>query len=29
MMNGVLNVIWLVLCGIWMAISYVVFGLVA
>lgn len=28
-MNGVLNVIWLVLCGIWMAISYVVFGLVA
>lgn len=28
-MNLILNVIWLVLCGIWMAIGYVVAGLVA
>ena len=28
-MNTILNVIWLVLCGIWMAIGYVVAGIVA
>lgn len=28
-MNLILNVIWLVLCGIWMAIGYVIAGLVA
>ena len=27
-MNLVLNVIWLVLCGIWMAIGYVVAGII-
>ena len=27
-MNTILNVIWLVLCGIWMAIGYVVAGVV-
>jgi uncharacterized membrane protein YccF (DUF307 family) len=27
--NLILNVIWLVLCGIWMAIAYVVFGILA
>ena len=27
-MNVVLNIIWLVLCGIWMAIGYVVAGVV-
>ena len=28
-MRGILNVIWLVLCGFWMAIAYVLAGLVA
>lgn len=28
-MNLILNVIWLVLCGIWMAIAYVFFGVLA
>ena len=28
-MRLILNVIWLVLCGWWMAIAYVVFGLIA
>ena len=28
-MRAILNVIWLVLCGIWMAIAYVLAGLVA
>lgn len=27
-MNAILNVIWLVLCGLWMAIAYVIAGLV-
>ncbi|GAA1940523.1 YccF domain-containing protein [Amycolatopsis minnesotensis] len=27
-MNAILNVIWLVLCGIWMAIGYVVAGII-
>ncbi|HXP19361.1 MAG TPA: YccF domain-containing protein [Streptosporangiaceae bacterium] len=27
--RGILNVIWLVLCGFWMAIAYVLAGLVA
>ncbi len=27
-MNTILNVIWLVLCGIWMAIGYVVAGVI-
>jgi uncharacterized membrane protein YccF (DUF307 family) len=27
-MNAILNVIWLVLCGLWMAIAYVAAGLV-
>jgi uncharacterized membrane protein YccF (DUF307 family) len=26
--NAILNVIWLVLCGVWMAIAYVIAGLV-
>jgi uncharacterized membrane protein YccF (DUF307 family) len=26
--NAILNVIWLVLCGLWMAIAYVIAGLV-
>ena len=29
MLRAILNVIWLVLCGIWMAIAYVLAGLVA
>ncbi|MBO0845662.1 MAG: YccF domain-containing protein [Nocardioides sp.] len=28
-MNVVLNIIWLVFCGVWMAIGYVVAGVVA
>ena len=28
-MRTVLNIIWLVLCGFWMAIAYVVFGIIA
>ena len=28
-MRVILNVIWLVLCGIWMAIAYVIAGLIA
>jgi uncharacterized membrane protein YccF (DUF307 family) len=27
-MNAILNVIWLVLCGLWMAIAYVIAGLI-
>ena len=29
MLRAILNVIWLVLCGLWMAIAYVLAGLVA
>ena len=29
MLRAILNVIWLVLCGIWMAIAYALAGLVA
>ena len=28
-MRTILNIIWLVLCGIWMAIAYVLFGIIA
>ena len=28
MLNGILNVIWLVLEGLWMAIAYVIAGIV-
>ena len=28
MVRAILNVIWLVLCGVWMAICYVLAGLV-
>jgi uncharacterized membrane protein YccF (DUF307 family) len=28
-MRTILNIIWLVLCGIWMAIAYVFFGVIA
>jgi uncharacterized membrane protein YccF (DUF307 family) len=28
-MRTLLNIIWLVLCGLWMAIAYVVFGIIA
>jgi uncharacterized membrane protein YccF (DUF307 family) len=27
-MNAILNIIWLVLCGLWMAIGYVVAGII-
>jgi len=28
LLNAILNVIWLVLCGLWMALAYVVAGLI-
>lgn len=28
-MKTILNILWLVLCGFWMALAYVVFGLIA
>src|SRR6476619_4730228 len=28
-MRTLLNIIWLVLCGLWMAIAYVIFGIIA
>ena len=28
-MRTLLNIIWLVLCGLWMAIAYVIFGVIA
>ena len=28
-MKSLLNIVWLVLCGLWMAIAYVFFGIIA